>query len=120
MVTTTSPASLACCPICATGFTPIRRQRFCSPACRQAAWRARHRATATHHDPIRPGVTKRSITIYQCLECDTRYLAEQWCPDCQHPCRRVATGGLCPSCDEPITIDELLTPDQPATPPKPR
>jgi hypothetical protein len=30
------------CPVCATPFTPIRRQRYCTPACRQAAWRARH------------------------------------------------------------------------------
>lgn len=123
MVTTTSLAPLSC-PVCATTFTPIRRQRFCSPACRQAAWRARHLATAPLPGPdtIRPGATKRSITVYACPECDTRYFAEQWCPDCQRPCTRVGTGGPCPCCEEPVTIDELLAPDQnqPANPRKPR
>jgi hypothetical protein len=27
----------ATCPVCAATFTPIRRQRYCTPACRQAA-----------------------------------------------------------------------------------
>ena len=38
--TTTIP-----CPFCHSAFTPIRRQRYCTPACRQAAWRARHHPT---------------------------------------------------------------------------
>jgi Zn ribbon nucleic-acid-binding protein len=46
-------------------------------------------------------------TLYQCPECETRYLAEQWCPDCSQPCRRLGTGGSCPSCQELITITEL-------------
>ncbi|MDT4993118.1 MAG: hypothetical protein QOH97_3010, partial [Actinoplanes sp.] len=29
-------------PVCGTPFTPIRRQRYCTPACRQTAWRDRH------------------------------------------------------------------------------
>ncbi len=30
------------CAICATEFEPLGRQRFCTPACRQKAWRRRH------------------------------------------------------------------------------
>jgi hypothetical protein len=95
------------CPICATAFTPIRRQRYCTPACRQAAWRARH------HNPrpaitIPPATKRHTITIYQCPACDTRQLGQQWCHDCNQPCRRVDLGGLCPHCDEPVTISDIL------------
>lgn len=121
MVTTT--AALRPCPVCTTVFTPVRRQRFCSPACRQAAWRTRQPAPAAGPDADRipPGTSRGSVTVYACPECETRYLAEQWCPDCNRPCRRVGTGGLCPSCEEPVTIDELLDRDQnqPANPENP-
>jgi len=100
----------AACPVCAAAFTPIRRQTYCTPACRQAAFRARHRqprpAVVTP-----PATPRRAITIYQCPECDTRQPGQQWCHDCHQPCRRVDLGGLCPHCDEPVTISDLL--DQP-------
>jgi hypothetical protein len=48
------------------------------------------------------------MTIYQCPECDTRHLGQQWCPDCHQPCVRVDFGGLCPHCDEPVTISDLI------------
>jgi hypothetical protein len=45
---------------------------------------------------------------------------EQWCPDCNRPCTRDGPGGLCPSCEEPVTVDDLLpTPHaQPVSPSK--
>jgi hypothetical protein len=97
------------CPVCATEFTPIRRQRYCTPACRQAAWRTRH-----HQPTPRPAVTippathRRDITVYQCPNCEARYLGQQWCHDCHRPCTRLDLGGLCPHCDEPITISDIL------------
>jgi hypothetical protein len=94
------------CPVCANAFARIRRQRYCSPACRQAAWRAR----ATPVTPpvvIPPRRHKREITIYTCAACETRYLGEQWCPDCSRPCTRVDYGGLCPHCDEPVALSDL-------------
>jgi hypothetical protein len=122
MVTTKGAHDLLC-PVCATPFTPIRRQRYCSPACRQAAWRARQPAQGPDPsaDTIPRGTTRRSITIYACPECDTRYHAEQWCPDCNRPCLRIGTGGCCPNCDELLTVDELLDRDQnqPASPANP-
>ena len=42
-------------------------------------------------------------------ECQTRYLGEQWCVECVRPCRRVGVGGLCPHCDEPVAISDLVT-----------
>ena len=34
----------ATCPACGQPFTPAGRRRWCSDACRQAAWRQRHPA----------------------------------------------------------------------------
>jgi hypothetical protein len=47
-------------------------------------------------------------TVYACPVCDTRYLGERRCPDCNCFCRKLGPGGACPQCDEPILIDELL------------
>jgi Integrase core domain len=109
-------ATTVACPVCATGFTPIRRQRYCSPACRQAAWRARHQGPAP--EPailVAPHTSRRDITIYQCPECDTRQLGQQWCHDCNKPCIRVDLGGLCPECDEPVTISDITDQHAPST-----
>jgi hypothetical protein len=96
------------CPTCASPFTPIRRQRYCSPACRQAAWRTRHQnPILTPVTAVRPHTPRRAITVYQCPECETRSLGQQWCHDCNRPCTRVDLGGLCPHCDEPLTIQDI-------------
>jgi hypothetical protein len=105
------------CPVCATTFTPTRRQRYCTPACRQAAWRARH--PNPRPATVVPARTRRrDITVYQCQECDTRYLGQQYCHHCHQPCQRVDYGALCPQCDTPITISDIL--DQHPTPPTSR
>lgn len=98
----------AACPICAAVFTPIRRQQYCSPACRQAAWRTRHpTSTPPPTTMATPRTPRRDTTVYQCPECDTRYFAHQWCEDCNRPCLRLGPGGLCPHCSEPVTISDL-------------
>ena len=107
----------AACTVCADTFTPTRRQRYCTPACRQAAWRARH----PHPRPaiVVPARTRRrDITVYQCQQCETRYLGQQYCHDCHHPCVRIDLGGLCPTCDTPITIGDILD-QHPAPPARP-
>jgi hypothetical protein len=96
------------CPVCATAFTPIRRQTYCTPACRQAAWRTRHHDAAPAPVVVLPPRTRRrDITIYECPGCATRRLGQQWCPDCNQPATRIDLGGLCPNCDEPITISDI-------------
>ncbi|MGH3276009.1 MAG: hypothetical protein ACRDNZ_16995 [Streptosporangiaceae bacterium] len=45
--------------------------------------------------------------IYQCPECETSYAGERRCPDCHLFCRKTGTGGLCPHCDEPVTLADL-------------
>jgi transcription initiation factor IIE alpha subunit len=46
-------------------------------------------------------------TVYECPDCETRYLDERRCPDCNLFCRRIDTGGNCPHCDEPVAISDL-------------
>jgi hypothetical protein len=93
------------CPACRAPFERLGRQRFCSTGCRQAAWRARRAA------PAEPVVAKPD-TVYACPDCDARYLGEQRCDDCNTWCRRLGPGGLCPCCDQPVAITDLLRPDQ--------
>jgi hypothetical protein len=92
------------CELCGRAFVPAGRRRFCSDSCRQAAWRQRHPAPVA---PL-PSRAPRLATVYQCTTCETRYLGEQWCPDCQRPCRRLGPGGLCPHCDEPVALTDLV------------
>jgi hypothetical protein len=40
--------------------------------------------------------------------CEQRYLGAQYCSECSTFCVRLGPGGLCPHCDEPLTIAELL------------
>jgi len=97
------------CPVCGLTFEPEGRQRFCSTGCRQTAWRRRL------HAPAQP-IVARSDTVYACPSCEARYLGQQRCDDCNTWCRRVGPGGLCPCCDEPVAVADLLTPDQLAQP----
>ena len=92
------------CPVCTQSFTPVGRQRVCSAACRQVTWRRLHAATP----PPLPPRAARTDTVYQCPSCETRFLGEQRCPDCGLFCRRVGPGGLCPHCDEPVALADLL------------
>jgi hypothetical protein len=55
-----------------------------------------------------PRTPPRTTVIYECPLCSTRYLGVQRCPDCQQFCRRVGVGGLCPHCDEPVAVADLL------------
>lgn len=100
------------CPTCTTPFTPIRRQAYCSSPCRKTAWRRRHQPKPP--PPEVPAARSRTEhTIYLCTDCDTRYLAQQWCHDCNRPARRLGPGGEC-GCGELLTLNELLT-GQPMT-----
>jgi hypothetical protein len=92
------------CPVCGHPFVRRGRARFCSAACRQAAWRRRQPAPTLPHPTRAP----RPATVYQCPVCEARYLGAQRCPDCQRFCRRLGPGGLCPQCDEPVALADLL------------
>jgi transposase len=114
------PVTMTPCPRCRAGFAPVGRQRYCTPACRQAAWRARTTTPVTAPDITTPrGVSRRDITVYQCADCDTRVLAEQWCHDCHRPRTRVDYGAPCPHCDEPVTIGDIVEQCRPPSTPTP-
>jgi len=95
------PVTTSRCPTCGSAFQPRGRQRFCSGACRQHAYRRRtgQRETTT------PAATL--AIIYECGNCGNRLLGEQRCPDCNTFCQRLGPGGPCPHCDEPILLAEL-------------
>lgn len=97
----------ALCATCGRAFRPSGRRRFCSDACRQAAWRHRHAEPAPSPPAAAKPRSRRSATVYECPSCGTRYLGEQRCPDCRCFCRSVGPGGRCPHCDEPVAISDL-------------
>ncbi len=95
------------CGICGDPLRP-RAQRWCSDACRQAAWRRRHAQPSSPPVKLPHNRPRRDHTVYECPECDTRLVGVQRCEDCATFMRRLGPGGTCPHCDEPITIDEIL------------
>jgi len=105
----------ASCVACAGPLPSGRARQYCSPACRQDAYRRRHQpARPSAHLPARR--SRRDGTVYACGSCESRYLGEQWCPDCNRPCQRLGAGGTCPNCEE-VILSEELTGDQVDDPP---
>lgn len=98
----------ASCPVCAAPLPGGRARLWCSPRCRQAAYRRRHQPEPTA-PPVLPASVDRTATgVYECPGCGERLAGQRRCPDCNLYARRLGTGGHCPACHEPITIEELL------------
>jgi hypothetical protein len=95
------------CPICWSSFRPSGRRRYCSDACKAAAWRRRHEAPAVQLVVPR-SQPRRPLTVYECDECGARALGEQRCEPCASFMRRVGIGGLCIHCDEPLAVSDLV------------
>ena len=96
------------CLVCDGALPPGRPRSTCSDRCRQAAWRRRHQSSSRLAEALPAARSVKGRTVYECPACDTRLLGQQRCDDCNVFCRRLGPGGLCPCCDEPITIEELL------------
>jgi hypothetical protein len=102
------------CPVCQHNFTPVGRRKFCSDACRAAAYRRRR-------DADRPALTvpktrpRRPITVYECDSCGARALGEQRCESCSTFMRKIGLGGECPSCGDALAVTELLAQEVIAT-----
>ena len=106
----TMPVTMVCA-LCGDPFIPVGRQRFCDDACRAAAYRRRREAAR----PVVavPAAPRRvPMTVYECEACGVRAVGAQRCVDCSRFMRRVGLGGSCPSCDEPVTVAELVGLDQ--------
>ena len=110
----------AACPACGQPFPRAGRRRWCSGACRQAGWRRRHPAPAAAPAGFpQPRQLARETTIYQCPDCQERYLGQQRCDDCGTFCHRIGPGGPCPHCDEPVATSDLTNDPQPEEHPRP-
>lgn len=94
------------CGVCGVGFQPQGRQRWCSAACRQAAFRRRQQPSQP--PLVLPRKPPKAVVVYQCPECEERYLGEQRCDTCQVFCRRLGPGGECPHCGEAVAVIDLL------------
>ena len=81
---------------CGAALTAVvGRQAYCSAACRQRAHRTRHiQPTLPAAVTIR---ARRVDGVYQCPDCQARYLGQQRCDDCNTFCARLGVGGLCSS-----------------------
>ena len=101
------------CPVCGDTFPIDGRGIYCTPKCRQRAYRLRHRQTS------RPTVThlaaqlrreQRLIaqTVYECPSCQERFLGERRCHECNQWCRNVGLGGICSGCDDVLTVSDLI------------
>lgn len=95
------------CPVCQRAFAPTGRQKFCSDACRAAAYR-RRRDTTRASVVVPNAQPRRPITVYECDTCGARAVGEQRCADCATFMRKVGIGGNCPCCDEPVAVVELV------------
>lgn len=92
------------CLICGKALIARRRDaRFCSQACSQLAYRRRHAVPA----PAPPKLPVHFI-VYQCPECEQRFLGERRCPDCNLFTRRLGAGDACPHCGDPVAVSDLL------------
>ena len=95
------------CPLCQHPFTPVGRRKFCSDACRSAAYRRRRDARPASL-AIPKSQPRRPITVYECDTCGERALGEQRCDTCNTWMRRIGLGGSCPRCDEPVAVADLV------------
>lgn len=107
--TATTATTTTTCLRCGVAFDRLGRQRFCSTVCRQSAWRQRRSA------PIEPIVAKADV-VYECQDCNARYIGDQRCDLCNRWCRRVGPGAECPHCGDPVAITDILSPEQLAQP----
>jgi predicted RNA-binding Zn-ribbon protein involved in translation (DUF1610 family) len=97
------------CPVCQRSFTPLGRQKFCSDACRAAAYRRRRDANQPTTLTVPKTQPRQPITVFECDNCGNRALGQQRCPDCSAFMRKIGLGGECPNCGDAIAVTELLS-----------
>jgi hypothetical protein len=87
------------------------RAHYCSGRCRMRALRQRRLMNASHGvvgaaaPPARRPVDH---CVYECVNCDERFLGERRCPECRLFNRNLGLGAPCPECDHPIVLSELV------------
>ena len=102
----TTTQRVVACPVCAATFHPVRRQTYCSPACKQVAWRERSRPDP--RQPAIPVTRARDHTVYQCIA--AMPLPRPAVVPRLHPALPLlGPRGSCGHCGELLTVEELLT-----------
>lgn len=108
-----SQPSFGVCPVCGDTFPVDGRGIYCTPKCRQRAYRLRRfRAN-------RPMLTDLSArlrreqrlvaqTVYECPSCNEQSLGERRCAECNLWSRKIGLGGHCPGCDDVLTVSDLI------------
>jgi rubrerythrin len=89
------------------------RARYCSPACRQRAFRLRCVQVQIIDDRrLRAELRRRGAlvahTVYECGQCGEQLIGERRCPSCNVFCRALGLGGRCAECEQPILLADLL------------
>ena len=96
------------CSMCGVWFSARGRQRWCSAACRQTAFRRRLQLPLGTPPAMLRRVGRRPAnTVYTCPQCEVRTLGTQQCDECHRFGLRVGWGGLCPHCEEPVALVDL-------------
>jgi hypothetical protein len=95
------------CLICEQAMPVGRARTTCSDACRQTLWRRRHQPAPVPTGAPPAGVSRRPVTVYECANCGTRQLGDQYCHDCNTFMHTIGYGGTCPHCDEFVAHTEL-------------
>ncbi|MGH8276286.1 MAG: hypothetical protein ACRETH_06295 [Steroidobacteraceae bacterium] len=96
------------CPACGLSFLAEPGRRiWCSDACRQLGYRRRHRPPVDTVI-VFPITLPRSAFVYECSECEARFVGVQRCEACNVFCRKVGPGGPCPHCDEAVAVTDLI------------
>lgn len=96
------------CLVCRGPLPAGRARLFCSPRCRQAAYRARHSQQTPAPPPVPQGRSRVTTSVYECPGCGERLAGERRCPQCNLFARRIGDGGCCPACGDIVTVNELL------------
>jgi len=95
-----------------TNLLDSARSIYCSPACKQRCYRARHarpRLTKVGtHAPKRVRTDRVAHSVYECSSCGERFVGLRRCPDCNLYLANLGLGGACVHCDEPLLLTELL------------
>lgn len=98
------------CLVCGAALVSTRA-RYCSRAHQQRAFRLRHQ-TGVDLQSLRLQLQRRRAlvahTVYECPNCAERFVGERRCPECNLFTRALNLGGLCPECDAPVLLVDLL------------
>ncbi|MDQ6672113.1 MAG: YgzB family protein [Chloroflexota bacterium] len=101
-----------CANASCTNLLDSARSIYCSPACKQRCYRARHAdprlAKVGTHPPKRVQTDRVLHSVYECSSCGERFVGLRRCPDCNLYLANLGLGGMCVHCDEPLLLTELL------------